>query len=171
MIRPCSTHLASLANNVAEKLVKLVLAAPLAGLLAILFRDQVALPGDVVRWALFTVSILLAAGISFCLDVVVGSLTFWLEDIAAIDRLRTLMARTLSGALIPLALFPAELEELLSIQPFRFVVSFPLEVLLGRPAEGLFVGFAVQFAWFLGFLCAATGCWRLGLRSYQGSGA
>jgi ABC-2 type transport system permease protein len=171
LVRPCSTHLASLANNVAEKLVKLVLMVPMVGVLALLFRNDIALPGRPLQWFLFTVSIVLAAGISFCLDVIIGSLTFWLDDIAAIDRLRTLLARTLSGAVIPLVLFPAAVQGFLAVQPFRFMVSFPLEVLLGEPSGGLLLGFAAQLAWFVGLLGGAAGVWRLGLRSYQGAGA
>jgi ABC-2 type transport system permease protein len=171
LVRPCSTHLASLANNVAEKLVKLVLIVPMVAVLALQFRDDLALPGEGVQWLLFVVSVLLAAGMSFCLDVIIGSLTFWLDDIAAIDRLRTLLARTLSGAVIPLALFPSALQGFLAVQPFRFLVSFPLEVLLGRPSHGLLLGFVAQLAWFLGLLGLAVTVWRLGLRSYQGAGA
>ena len=171
LIRPCSTHLAAMANNVAEKLVKLSVMIPLATIFGVTFRDELRLPADAVRWLLFVLSILLGAGISFSLDVLIGSLAFWFEDISAIDRARNLLARTLSGAVVPLALFPAALTGFLGLQPFRYLVSFPLEVLIGDPAGGLLLGFVNQTAWFGAFLAGAAVVWRTGLRRYQGAGA
>jgi ABC-2 type transport system permease protein len=168
LVRPCSTHLASIANNVGEKLVKLLLLVPLVTGLGIVFRSQVELPLAAGRWLAFLVALLMAGGMTFTLDVVIGSLAFWFEDVSAVNRLRFLVSGILSGALIPLALFPSVLSGFLAVQPFRFMVSFPLEVLLGRPSSG---GFALQAGWFAAFLAAAVLTWRLGLRSYQGAGA
>ncbi|TCM45218.1 ABC-2 family transporter protein [Kribbella sp. VKM Ac-2568] len=168
LVRPCSTHVNGLANNVAEKLMKLTLLAPLAVALGLLFRDKVALPPPGLRWIAFLVALFMAAGMTFALDVVIGSLAFWFEDVSAIDRLRQLLARTLSGALIPLALFPAAFSGFLTAQPFRFMVSFPLEVLLGRPSDESYL---LAVGWFTTFLGAAVVIWRIGLRNYQGAGA
>ena len=168
LVRPCSTHLASLANNVGEKLVKLVLLVPLVAGLGIVFRSEVDLPSAASRWLAFGLALLMAGGMTFALDVVIGSLAFWFEDVSAVNRLRFLLSRILSGALIPLALFPAVFSGFLAAQPFRFMVSFPLEVLLGNPSSG---SFALQAGWFAAFLSAAVLTWRLGLRSYQGAGA
>jgi ABC-2 type transport system permease protein len=168
LVRPCSTHLAGLANNVAEKLVKLTFLAPLAVVLGLLFRDEVDLPPAGSRWIAFLGALVMAAGMTFALDVVIGSLAFWFEDVSAIDRLRQLLARTLSGALTPLALFPTVFSGFLAAQPFRFVVSFPLEVLLSKPSGDSYV---LAVGWFTTFLGAAVVVWRIGLRNYQGAGA
>jgi ABC-2 type transport system permease protein len=168
LVRPCSTHLNGIANNVGEKVVKLFLLVPLVVLLGIIFRGEIDLPGTAGRWLAFGVSLLMAAAMTYALDVVIGSLAFWFEDVSAVNRLRFLVSRILSGALIPLALFPAMFSGFLDAQPFRFMVSFPLEVLLGNPSSG---SYALQVGWFAVFIGAAVITWRLGLRSYQGAGA
>ena len=56
----------------------------------------------------------------------------------------------------------------LDAQPFRFMVSFPLEVLLGNPSGS---SYALQVGWFAAFVGGAVIVWRVGLRSYQGAGA
>lgn len=168
LVRPCSTHLASIANNVGEKLVKLLLLVPLVAGLGVVFREQVALPSAPGRWLAFLAALLMAGGMTFALDVVIGSLAFWFEDVTAVNRLRFLVSNLLSGALIPLALFPAVFSGVLAVQPFRFMVSFPLEILLGQPPAS---SFAWQAGWFATFVAAAVLTWRLGLRSYQGAGA
>lgn len=168
LVRPCSTHLNGIANNLGEKVVKLFLLVPLVAVLGVIFRSEVELPSQSTRWLAFAVSLLMAGAMTFSLDVVIGSLAFWFEDVSAIDRLRSLLSRILSGALIPLALFPSAFANFLNAQPFRFMVSFPLEVLLGHPSAS---SFALQIAWFAAFVGAAALVWRVGLRSYQGAGA
>jgi ABC-2 type transport system permease protein len=168
LVRPCSTHLNGIANNLGEKVVKLFLLVPLVAVLGVIFRSEVALPSQGTRWLAFAVSLLMAGAMTFALDVLIGSLAFWFEDVSAIDRLRSLLSRILSGALIPLALFPGAFTSFLNAQPFRFMVSFPLEVLLGNPSKS---SFALQLAWFAAFVGAAVLVWRVGLRSYQGAGA
>ncbi|WP_112247001.1 ABC transporter permease [Kribbella monticola] len=168
LVRPCSTHLNGIANNIGEKVVKLVLLVPLVAVLGIIFRTEVELPPLGLRWLVFAVSLLMAGAMTFSLDIVIGSLAFWFEDVTAVNRLRYLLARILSGSLIPLALFPAAVIPFLNAQPFRFMVSFPLEVLIGHPSGQ---AFALQVGWFATFVGTAVVSWRLGLRSYQGAGA
>ncbi|GAA1614712.1 ABC-2 family transporter protein [Kribbella sancticallisti] len=168
LVRPCSTHLNGIANNIGEKVVKLFLLIPLVTVLGVIFRSEVALPSAPGRWLAFAVSLAMAGAMTYAMDVVIGSLAFWFEDVSAVNRLRYLLYRILSGALIPLALFPAVFAGFLNAQPFRFMVSFPLEVLLGNPSGG---SFALQAGWFTVFVGAAVVTWRIGLRNYQGAGA
>lgn len=171
LVRPCSTHLNALANNVGEKLVKLLLLVPMVGVLALLVRGQLGLPTDPRRWLGFAAGIVMAAGITFSLDIIIASLAFWIEDVTGIDRFRSLLARVFSGAIVPLALFPSWMAGPLSVQPFRFMLSFPLEVLLGTAEGPAAVGFAWQVGWLVFFAGAAALVWRRGLRGYQGAGA
>ena len=171
LVRPCSTHLNGLANNLAEKLVKLLLLVPMVAVLALLLHGQLGLPTNPLRWLGFLISVAMAAGITFSLDILVGSLAFWFEDVSGFDRARELAARVLSGGIVPLALLPAALQGVLAVQPFRFMLSFPLEVLLGTVSGSLLTGFAWQAGWFVVFAGGAAVTWRVGLRGYQASGA
>lgn len=168
LVRPCSTHLNGIANNLGEKTVKIFLLIPLVTVLGIIFRTEVDLPSAVTRWLAFAVSLLLAGAMTYSLDIMIGSLAFWFEEVSAVNRLRFLLSGLLSGSLIPLALFPPMFAGFLNAQPFRFMVSFPLEVLLGNPSTG---SYALQLGWTAAFVGAAVLTWRVGLRSYQGAGA
>ncbi len=171
LVRPCSTHLSTLANNVAEKSVKLILLAPMIVVLALAFRENISLPTSGARWALFVVAATIGGAITFLLDIAIGSLAFWVEDVSGLDRLRNLSSRLLSGAILPLALFPESLSGFLNFQPFRFMVSFPIETLLNADASAIAQGFLVQVTWLAIFAVAARALWRKGMRSYQGAGA
>jgi len=171
LVRPASTHLSGAANNVGEKIVKLVLIAPMIAVLALVLRDRMQLPHNPVTRLLFGVSLLLAAAMVFSLDVIVGSLAFWFDEVNGFSWARRLIVSVLSGAVVPLALMPGWAGGVIELQPFRFTVSYPLEVLLGTVSGSVAVGFALQLGWTVVFIASGALIWRHGLRNYQAAGA
>jgi ABC-2 type transport system permease protein len=170
LVRPASTHLEALVENVAEKLVKLAIISPMVAVFAFVLRDQTRFPTDGLRWLGFAASVVLAAGIAFSIDVLIGSLAFWFEEVAGFDRAKNLILPVLSGAVVPLALLPGWAATVVDVQPFRFVVSFPLEVLLADRVN-LLAGFGLQLAWLAFFAATTTLVWRRGIRGYSAAGA
>ena len=171
LVRPCSTHLAAVANNVAEKIAKLVTLLPVVVLLAVVFHRDVELPESPGRWLLFGWTLAMGGTMTFGFDVVVGSLAFWWDEVAAVDRFRQLAALFFSGALIPLAVMPHAWGPFLQVQPWGYAVAFPIRTLLEPDAATLRTGLAVQTAWVLLTLVAARLVWVRGLRRYSGVGA
>lgn len=172
LIRPGSYLLNLIANNLAEKLVKICAITLLLLPAWFVYRDAFVLPGSVAQWMLFVLALVLAAIIQFCLTTAIGSLGFWMDDNAGIARGRHVISMVLSGELVPLALYPASAMSFLDWQPFRFMLSFPLEVLLGTlSANQLAYGFIMQLVWtgFFAWLCRFV--WQRGLQSYSAIGA
>jgi ABC-2 type transport system permease protein len=172
LLRPAPNVLHYVANNVGEKLVKLALLLPAVLLLALAFRHELRLPTDGGTWALFAVALVLAAVLSFLIDYLTGSLAFFMQDVTGVLELERLASGLLAGRFVPLAFFPPSVSGLLEAQPFRYTLSFPLEVLtaaLSPPA--LARGFAWQVAYCAAFLVAYRLVWRHGLRAYGATGA
>jgi ABC-2 type transport system permease protein len=142
------------------------------GLLALFFRADLRLPANPGTWLLFTLSLPMAAAVAFLLDFVIGSLAFWIDDVRGLVRVKMLVGAFLAGQFVPLALFPPSLAGFLEVQPFRYTLSFPLEVLTGSltPAA-LARGFAWQAGYLLGLSALYRLIWRNGLRAYAASGA
>jgi len=170
LVRPASTHLDAVANNAGEKVVKLVLIAPFIVILALVLHNRLALPADPRRWVLFGTAVVLAAGLRLTLDIVIGSLAFWFEDVQGFIRAFAVITPILSGGVVPLALMPSALAQVTMMQPFRFMLSFPMEVLLADVPGGTAAGFGWQLGWLLTFVLLARTVWRLGLRSYAAAG-
>jgi ABC-2 type transport system permease protein len=171
LVRPAPEVLQRVGNNLGEKVVKLGLLLPLVGAVAVVFRGDLRLPATPLPWILFGVALVLAAVLNFLLDYCLGSLAFWLQNVDAAVSLDGLLRGLLAGRFIPLVFFPAGLQGFLAVQPWRFTLSFPLEVLTGGlPAEALATG----FLWQTGYVVAAgVGLrllWRLGLRGYAATG-
>lgn len=172
IIRPGSTHFNSIANNLSEKMIKVIVLTPMIAVLWWFFRDAVVLPASPVRWMLFVVSVVAAAIMYFATDVLVGALAFWVDDITGIDRARGLLDVILRGQLVPLALMPVWAQGFVNIQPFRFTLSFSLELIVGDLSTSeLLIGMTLQLAYPILVVVAAQRLWRRGIRAYTAVGA
>jgi ABC-2 type transport system permease protein len=82
------------------------------------------------------------------------------------------MVLFLSGQMAPLTLFPRPIQILASLLPFRYMIGYPVELLLGRlkPIETL-TGLAAQVVWLGISLVLIRIVWRTGVRNYSAVGA
>lgn len=158
-------------NNVGEKVVKLPLILPIILLVALVFRGDLAVSTDGTRWLLFVITLPLAAATAFLLDVVIGSLAFWVSDVGGLFRLKTLISGLLAGQFVPLAFFPPGAARWLEAQPFRYTLSFPLELLNGSLApDAIKRGLLWQCGYCVVLWALYRLIWRYGLRSYEAVG-
>jgi ABC-2 type transport system permease protein len=172
LARPGSTLFSAIANNLSEKLVKLVPLIPMVAALWWAFRGSVELPADAVRWLLFAVSVIAAGVMVFSIDIMIASLAFWLDDVWGVTRAYQLLSMILRGQLVPLALMPAWAEGFIDAQPFRFTLSFPLELVVEDLAtREMAIGMALQIGYAVLAVLAARWQWRRGLRAYSAVGA
>ena len=172
LLRPAPYIVNFVGNNFGEKIVKLPLLLPLIALVALFFRADLRLPADPIAWLLFALALPLAAAIAFLLDFALGSLAFWIQDVNGLIRVKNLVGAFLAGQFIPLALFPPGFTGFLEAQPFRYTLSFPLELLTGSLTPAAQArGFAWQVAYCVGLWAGYRLLWRYGLRSYAATGA
>ena len=172
LLRPVTPLAHFLANNLGEKALRLPLLVVFSLVAGLLFRAELRFPADSVTWLLFGASVLLAMAVAFLLDLVVTSLSFWLQDVWGIESAFRLAERFLDGGLIPLAFFPVWLTGMAYVQPFRYTLSFPLEILTGAVSEsGLASGFAWQIVYAVGLYVLYRVEWRFGLCAYSATGA
>ena len=172
LLRPVPPMTHWIGQNVGEKLVRLLLQVPFVCIVGIFLRAELRLPADARTWVLVVVAVLLAAAVAFLLDLLVTSMAFWLQDIWGLSGAVYFAERFLNGRLIPLALFPPWLMGAMEAQPFRYMLSFPLEVLTGSlDAAGIARGFAWQVGWAIALYILYRVQWHYGLRAYSAVGA
>lgn len=180
LVRPTSTHVNAIANNLGEKLVKIIFLIPFVVAVVAVLRltgitgDLLSYPLQPRRWLAFAVAVIFAASIRFTLDVLIGSLAFWFEDVQGFLRATAVVVPVLSGAVVPLALMPDGWQLITSVQPFRFMLAFPMDVLLSEElwtGVGVLAGFGLQALWLAIFGAVTVLVWRRGLRSYSAVGA
>jgi ABC-2 type transport system permease protein len=78
----------------------------------------------------------------------------------------------LSGQMAPLALLPPAVQTVAAFLPFRWVVAFPAELILGRLTIGeALTGLAVEAIWLGLTYVLMTYVWGEGLKRFSAVGA
>jgi ABC-2 type transport system permease protein len=80
---------------------------------------------------LFILSLQLAFLVSAGLSFLVGLAAFYLRSNEGVIQVKDFIATILSGALVPLAMFPNWLERLSSLLPFQTIVAVPIGIYTG----------------------------------------
>jgi ABC-2 type transport system permease protein len=120
----------------------------------------------------FTLSLALAWLSIYFTQYCIGLLSFWMSHALAVNDLWFGIRMMLSGNLAPLDLFPAPIPQISVYLPFRYTLSFPVEIILGRVGgDQLWFGFAIQGFWLLATIGVYRLLWVRGLRDYSAFGA
>ena len=127
-------------------------------------------PASGAAAALFALSLLLTIIVGVALDFIFAALLVYLEGSAYIlSRVRRAVGLLLSGAVIPLALMPWGLGDLLQWSPFAALASAPLRIYTGTGDPALLL--ALQAFWAVALWVLANWLWRRSrerLSSYGG---
>jgi ABC-2 type transport system permease protein len=101
-----------------------------------------------------------------------GMLAFWITTSRNLFSLVYGVGQFLSGYIAPMALFPAEVQNVARLLPFRSYLGLPVETLLGRlTAAEVLEGLGVTLVWTVIFFLLYRWLWFKGLRRYEGVGA
>lgn len=158
------------ANALAGKPIQLIIVLPPIALASILFGAHY----DLSLLSLVMAALALFGGmvIEFLVQVIIGTTAFWITQATAVAELWFWIRSLLSGWVIPLALFPAALIGPLNWLPFRYTLSFPIEIVLGRLSiDQIVFGFGVEAMWIAIFFFVFQHLWRRGLKLYGAVGA
>jgi ABC-2 type transport system permease protein len=171
LLKPINPIHDLIAVNMADKLFRLPLVLTMVVVAAIL------VPGvhydlSLINLVFFILSLALTWLSIFLAQYCIGLLSFWISHALAVNDLWFGIRMMLSGNLAPLDLFPAPIPQLSVYLPFRYTLSFPVEILLGRVGgDQLWLGFAVQGVWLLASVGLYQVLWVRGLREYSAFGA
>lgn len=114
------------------------------------------IPLTIVRWNMihyqyflfFVLVVLIGHFLFSVLFALIGFISFICFEIWPFERLMSDTIRFISGSFIPLALFPEWLQRLSCVLPFRYLYSFPIELLLGTISYGEIIrNLYIMVAW------------------------
>ena len=170
LLRPIHPLHILLTRVLASKPVQVMLVGPPVALAAILLGAQYDL--SIPRLMFTGITAFGSLLIEFLAQTIIGSTAFWITQATALAEAWFLVRALFSGWIIPIDLFPPAISQVLVYLPFRYTLSFPIEIILGRLTPGeIALGLAIQFAWVSIFFLAFRALWRRGLKRYGAVGA
>ena len=124
----CSNYMQCLGELLANLLLKGVPIVLVFGYIIYLYADQII----VKQLPVALLAIVMGHFLYMLIFIVVGMSAMVFLEIWAIQRIVENVLQFLSGSFIPLSLFPDTLFKVNQLLPFRFLFSFPLELILNE---------------------------------------
>ena len=170
LLRPVHPIHADIAENISSKLISMPVMILIAGGLALIFKPSVTfLPWSIL---VFIPALFLAFLVRFLIEWSLAQSAFWTTRVGAFNQLYFVLVLFLSGQIAPLSLFPRPIQVLADILPFRWMIGYPVELILGRlsPLQAV-TGLGAQTIWLIISLGLVRIVWRAGIRIYSAVGA
>lgn len=169
LLRPQTPFANALATEVAGKGVYLLFVVPVTLLLALILHPSAKL--SLVNVCAFFPALLLAWLLRFLWGYWLALLAFWTTRFEALHVVQVALTFLFGGQVAPPTLLPGVMQTVGLALPFRYLLAFPVELLVNRlDAHAILLGFALQLGWLALALCLSMTLWRTGLRHYTAIG-
>lgn len=160
-----------IASHITDKIMALSFLIPL-GLAAWLIFPTIHYDLTPLTFALMLVAIVAAWLIRFLSQFCIGLLAFWISEATTLNDIWYAISMMLGGIIAPLDLFPAQVKAIANYLPFRFMLSFPVEIVSARLSSAeLGLGFAAMFFWVGIVIALYRWLWSKGIRQFSAYGA
>lgn len=169
LLRPMPIVYGAVACDMSVKVVCMPFVIAFALILGFALKLQFSI--SAVSASVFFIALVLAMAMRFLLAYILALLAFWTQKIGALLAVNDTFVFVLAGQVAPLALFPDGLRQAALVLPYRFMLSFPIEVLMGRLNGGeMGMGIAMQVTWIAVLLLVHRYVNKAGVRHYTAVG-
>jgi ABC-2 type transport system permease protein len=170
LLKPVHPIHSDIADNISSKLITLPFIILVAGGLILIFHPVITLyPWSV---ALFIPALLLAFAVRFLLEWTLALSAFWTTRVSAVNQTYFVVLLFLSGQFAPLTLLPLPIQVLANVLPFKWLISFPIDLISGRlSVNQALIGLGVQIVWLFASYILLRIVWRAGVKIYAAVGA
>jgi ABC-2 type transport system permease protein len=173
LLKPYPAAAMFIIETIAGNAVQLIYLLPLTMTGFIIWRDSLPqLNFSLSAAALFFAALIAGALLRMLIAGTISLLGFWIENVTTLNLvINGGIWALLGGMIVPVATFPPGIRTIAGYLPYRYMLSFPIEVLSGRlSALELKTGFYVAIFWTFFFLLLSRLIWKIGLKSYTAYG-
>jgi len=144
--------------------------SPIFAILVYTAGDRLAIH-DPMLLAICVASLVGAWLLIFFTMVLLGALAFYMESALGLFELWLGIHAIFSGYLIPLEVLPSWIRGATRVLPFRYMLGFPVEVLVGLETRaGALRELVVQWGYVGFFFASSLLVWRMGVRRFAAYG-
>ena len=105
----------------------------------------------------------------YCLQYMTGIIAFWLEETWILQVILRVLTSFLSGAIIPLELYPKFVVEILEYTPFPYLTYYAIKIFTGKIQLNPSMIFILLF-WIFIFCLINHFIWKRGIKNYTAAG-
>ena len=171
LVKPFSYLTEILGANLGEQTLQTLFVIPFFVAGNILFKEDIIFDMSPYTVFLAVGAVFMASIIKFLSSQIYSQLAFTVKENNGLRILYENSIIILSGEMIPYMALPSYAIPFLQVLPFRYMLSFPIEILMGgmRPYDIQF-GFAVSGIWLLLLLLIYKICYAVNIKKYEAEG-
>ena len=153
------------------KLTSLVSISLIIFIPIIFFNISFVQPAGILILLLFIVATLIAVLIYFYIGILVSTAGFWTSQIWGLQFFIVLILEFSAGAYFPLDVLPANLQSIIKLTPFPYLLYYPISIFLGKLStlESLRV-ILIATLWLFAIFSITKFIWNKGLKAYEAWG-
>jgi ABC-2 type transport system permease protein len=109
--------------------------------------------------------------VAYLMGFLIAMLAFWMDEVWTLFVMKNLILWFLTGQLVPLDMFPQEVQKVSKFLPFGYLAYFPTKVLTAAlPLSEIVSGLGIILSWVVVFYIAYKLFWSYALRKYGAFG-
>ncbi|RKG69520.1 ABC transporter permease [Corallococcus sp. CA054B] len=171
LLRPISPLLAYATEVLAGIPLRVAIVLPVLGISLWVAGAERAVPTSLGGWGLFALGITGAWLITFYLNVLLGTLSLFLESSQKLMEVYMVLFFVCSGYMFPVEFFPPGVRTVMEWLPFRYQLGLPVELMTGaHSAKDAWALLGAQWTWVLGLGVVSLTVWRRGLARFAAFG-
>ena len=171
LVQPLGYFAYRLADFLGQKVPNLVMLFALLALMLLGLNVVWGVSVEFGRILLFLVTLALALALNFVIFFCISSIAFWIVEIGFLFEGVRIVIILLSGGIFPLEVFGETFVRITDLLPFKYTVSYPINVLNGKvAAEDILPHMLLQCFWIGACALLARGLWRVGSQRYVAVG-
>lgn len=171
LIKPTSCFLNCFLGEIGWHLVSSVVGSLMSLILFYFFRNQIFISTSLLNLIFFPFAVILAIFVTFILSLNMALLAFWFTQVSAIESFFWIGRSILGGATIPLSFLPDWAKKIVIFLPFRYLFSFPLEILFNKVnLQEICAGLLIGTIWAICLYFLYKYEWERGRKVYSAFG-
>ncbi len=157
--------------NLADKVIRGLMFTPLVILVALIVPG-VTLDASPQNLMFFILALIGAWGMRYFFQFNLGLFGFWFSQALVLTDVYWMLFLLFGGGVAPLELLPEPLQTIAYMLPFRLMMSFPIEILMGRlTVNEILMGLASVVVWMVILVGLYKFLWARGIRQFSAFGA
>lgn len=114
---------------------------------------------------LYIFSLLLAALLNFYINICYGFIAFFIKNLWGSQMMKNAIIAFMSGAIIPIAFFPKQIQSVFTILPFSSVNYTPIMIYIGMyNCNQIIIRLLLQIFWLFVFVCLSKVIWKYAIK-------
>jgi len=170
LTKPFSITVKKIADAISWRIVRIIFLAPIFLIFFLLFKsywENYSL--NFVNILSFMISLFFAFFLNFFIKMSLGLSSVWFLESGWLFFFYQILASFFSGELIPLDLFPSTFLKLVNLLPFKYMLFFPLSLMLNKITQlsHIGLGLLIQLIWCLVFYLIYKLVLKKGFKAYD----